>query len=200
MFYEKNHITFFDCAYQGFASGDAEVDAYSIRKFVEDGHNIILSQSFAKNFGLYGERVGTLSVVCSSPEETERVNSQLKALVRPMYSNPPIHGARIVAEILSNQSLKSQWSKECRGMAERIIQMRIKLRQHLEKLDLVNSWTHVTEQIGMFCYTGLTKAQVDLIISKHSVYCTADGRISMAGVTSKNVEYVAKAICDVKAT
>jgi len=195
----KNHIVFFDCAYQGFASGDSETDAYSIRKFVSDGHNIILAQSFAKNFGLYGERVGTLSVVCSSSEEMERVSSQLKLLVRPMYSNPPIHGARIVAEILSNDSLRSQWIKECKGMADRIIDMRKSLRSEIEILDRSNSkWNHVTDQIGMFCFTGLTKPQVDLIKSKHAVYCTADGRISMAGVTSKNVKYVAAAICDVK--
>ena len=196
----KNHIVFFDCAYQGFASGDAEVDAYSIRKFVADGHNIILAQSFAKNFGLYGERVGTLSVVCSSSEEMERVSSQLKLLVRPMYSNPPIHGARIVAEILGNDSLRSQWIQECKGMAARIIDMRRNLRNEIEILDKGNNkWQHVTDQIGMFCFTGLTKPQVDLLKSKHAVYCTADGRISMAGITSKNVQYVAAAICDVKA-
>lgn len=195
----KNHIVFFDCAYQGFASGDSEVDAYSIRKFVADGHNIILAQSFAKNFGLYGERVGTLSVVCSSSEEMERVSSQLKLLGRPMYSNPPIHGARIVSEILSDDSLRSQWINECKGMADRIIDMRKSLRDEIEILDKTNSkWNHVTDQIGMFCFTGLTKSQVDQIKSKHAVYCTADGRISMAGVTSKNVKYVAAAICDVK--
>ena len=143
---QKNLIIFFDCAYQGFASGNSESDAYSIRKFVADGHHIILSQSFAKNFGLYGERVGTLSVVCSSSEEAGRVTSQLRALVRPMYSNPPIHGvcclhltcnthqylpldvhkfqARIVAEVLKDEKLKKQWANECRGMADRIITMR----------------------------------------------------------------------------
>jgi aspartate aminotransferase len=100
---KKNHIVFFDCAYQGFASGNAETDAYAIRKFVSDGHLILLSQSFAKNFGLYGERIGALSIVTKSPEEANRVSSQLKTLVRPMYSNPPVYGARVVAEILSDE-------------------------------------------------------------------------------------------------
>ena len=117
-FLAKKHIVFFDSAYQGFASGNAETDAYSIRKFVADGNQIILGQSYAKNFGLYGERVGALSVVCASPEEAERVNSQLKLLVRPMYSNPPIYGARIVAEILSDPVLKQQWTVECKGNGE----------------------------------------------------------------------------------
>ena len=117
---EKQHIVFFDCAYQGFASGDAEADAYAIRKFVEDGHYIMLSQSFAKNFGLYGERVGLFSIVTSSNEEAERVNSQIKLIVRAMYSNPPLHGARIVAEVLSDPELKAEWYKECKGMADRL--------------------------------------------------------------------------------
>lgn len=118
---EKQHIVFFDCAYQGFASGDAEADAYAIRKFVADGHYIMLSQSFAKNFGLYGERVGLFSIVTSSSEEAERVNSQIKLIVRAMYSNPPLHGARIVAEVLSDPLLNAEWYRECKGMADRLV-------------------------------------------------------------------------------
>jgi len=116
---KKNHVVFFDCAYQGFASGDAEADSYSIRKFVADGHYILLSQSFAKNFGLYGERVGLFSMVTASAEECERVRSQLKILIRGMYSNPPVHGARIVAEVLSDPELKQEWARECKAMADR---------------------------------------------------------------------------------
>ena len=109
-----------------------------------------------------------------------------------MYSNPPIHGAKIVSEILSDDDLKKQWVLECKDMADRIIDMRKSLRSEIEILDKTNStWNHVTDQIGMFCFTGLTKVQVDFVKSQHAVYCTADGRISMAGVTSKNVKYVA---------
>lgn len=115
----KKHLIIFDCAYQGFASGDAQKDAYAIRKFVKDGHQIILSQSFAKNFGLYGERIGTLSIVTNSKEEAINVNSQLLLLVRAMYSSPPIHGARLVAEILKDPILRSQWVLECKSMADR---------------------------------------------------------------------------------
>ena len=100
---------YFDMAYQGFASGSVDGDAFALRQFIEDGHNVCLSQSFAKNMGLYGERAGAFTIVCADMEEAGRVMSQLKILIRPMYSNPPIHGARIVQEILSNQDLKAQW-------------------------------------------------------------------------------------------
>ncbi|KAG6580313.1 Aspartate aminotransferase [Phytophthora cinnamomi] len=197
----KKHVPFFDCAYQGFASGDATRDAAAIRHFVKEGHNIILSQSYAKNFGLYGERVGALSVVTASKEEAERVQSQLKIIIRPMYSNPPIHGSLIVSTILSDAQLKKQWYSECKGMADRIISMRTALRSAIEKIEQANGvksdWRHITEQIGMFCYTGLTEAQVTRMIEEHHIYLTKDGRVSMAGVTSKNVEYLAQSIAEV---
>ena len=101
----KKHKVFFECVYQGFASGDAAREAHAIRKFVGDGHQIMLSQSYAKNFGLDGERIGALSVVCADPEEKARVESQLKIVVRPMYSNPPVHGARLVATVLGAPAL-----------------------------------------------------------------------------------------------
>ncbi|TMW56248.1 hypothetical protein Poli38472_008896 [Pythium oligandrum] len=198
----KNHIVFFDCAYQGFASGDASRDAAAVRHFVEEGHKIILCQSYAKNFGLYGERVGALSVVTASEEEAQRVESQLKIIIRPMYSNPPIHGSLIVSTILSDPALKKQWYDECKGMAERIISMRKSLREELEGIEKKNNvaksdWRHITDQIGMFCYTGLTEAQVSRMIEKHHIYLTKDGRVSMAGVTSKNVKYLAEAMAEV---
>ncbi|KAH9127447.1 hypothetical protein LEN26_002326 [Aphanomyces euteiches] len=195
---EKEHVVFFDCAYQGFASGDADRDAAALRQFVEDGHNVVLSQSYAKNFGLYGERVGALSIVCKDAEEAARCESQLKILIRPMYSNPPIHGALLVSTILGDAALKRQWYEECKGMADRIISMRQLLKENIAKVDgSTNEWNHITDQIGMFCYTGLTEPQVERMITKHHIYLTKDGRISMAGVTSKNVEYIAKSIAEV---
>ncbi|KAI9912167.1 hypothetical protein PsorP6_008794 [Peronosclerospora sorghi] len=197
----KKHIPFFDCAYQGFASGDATRDAAAIRHFVEEGHNVVLSQSYAKNFGLYGERVGSLSFVTASEEEAQRVLSQLKIIIRPMYSNPPIHGSLIVSTILSDPQLKKQWYSECKSMADRIISMRTALRSAIEKIDAANGaksdWRHITDQIGMFCYTGLTEAQVARMIEEHHIYLTKDGRISMAGVTTKNVDYIAQSIAEV---
>lgn len=198
----KEHIAFFDCAYQGFASGDANRDAAAIRHFVKEGHRIVLCQSYAKNFGLYGERVGALSVVTASEEEAQRVESQLKILIRPMYSNPPIHGSLIVSTILSDPGLKKQWYGECKGMADRIITMRTLLREKIEAIERQNNvaksdWRHITDQIGMFCYTGLTEAQVARMIDQHHIYLTKDGRVSMAGVTSKNVDYLAECMAEV---
>lgn len=188
---------FFDSAYQGFASGDAEHDAYSQRLFVEEGHNIALAQSFAKNFGLYGERVGVLNLVCPDSDVATKVLSQLKMIIRPMYSNPPIHGARLVDKVLSDPALEAQWRGECKAMADRIIEMRAALKTHLADAGSTKDWSHITNQIGMFCFSGLNKDQVAKLKSEHNVYITADGRISMAGVTTENVFQVANAIHDV---
>ena len=185
---------FFDSAYQGFASGDAEADAFAIRHFVDQGHSFALAQSFAKNFGLYGERVGVLSMVCGTPDEAAAVESQLKIIIRPMYSNPPIHGARIVATVLGDAALQAQWRAECKEMADRIIAMRAALRGALEASGSKLSWTHVTSQIGMFCFSGMSEPQVLALREKYHIYLTKDGRISMAGITSANVKYVADAI------
>lgn len=195
---KKKHLAFFDCAYQGFASGDADKDASAIRLFVEDGHLICLSQSYAKNFGLYNDRVGAFSVVCADAQEKERVESQLKILIRPNYSNPPAQGARIVDTILSDEKLKAQWYAECKSMANRIIDMRKTLRNILENdLKSERSWKHITDQIGMFAYLGISKEQVAQMKQVHHIYLTDDGRISMAGVTSANASYIANAIHDV---
>ncbi|TLD33328.1 hypothetical protein PspLS_00645 [Pyricularia sp. CBS 133598] len=192
------HYAFFDMAYQGFASGDIHKDAFALRHFVAQGHNVCLAQSFAKNMGLYGERVGAFSIVCESAEEKKRVDSQLKILVRPMYSNPPIHGARIAAQILNTPALYDQWLAEVKGMADRIITMRALLKENLEKLGSKHDWSHITSQIGMFAYTGLTPEQMKQLAKSHSVYATKDGRISVAGITSENVGRLAEAIFKIK--
>lgn len=194
---ERQLLPFFDCAYQGFASGDATIDAASVRMFVDDGHLLAMIQSFSKNFGLYGHRIGALSVVGGSEDEAARVVSQLKRTIRPMYSNPPRHGARIVSTILSDPKLSQDFVDQCRGMADRINTMRTELRTRLEQSGSNHSWEHITRQIGMFAYSGLTKEQVEQMRDKHHIYCTLDGRISMAGVTSGNVDYIAQAIHDV---
>ena len=144
---EKEHYPFFDMAYQGFASGDTDKDAHPVRLFIEEGHGMVLAQSFAKNMGLYGERVGAFSVVCESAEEKKRVDSQIKILVRPLYSNPPVHGARIASEILNDSSLNKQWLGEVKGMADRIIEMRALLKKNLEDLGSKHNWDHITNQV-----------------------------------------------------
>lgn len=193
----KKHHVFFDSAYQGFASGDAEADASALRYFVSEGHNVVLAQSFAKNFGLYGERTGTLSVVCNSPEERSAVMSQLKLIIRPMYSSPPIHGSSIVKTVLTDDELTAQYYDNCKEMADRINAMRVKLVQVLKEVGSTHDWSHVTEQIGMFAYTGMNSDMCDELTSKYSIFLTRDGRISLAGLNDGNIEYVAKAIHDV---
>jgi len=193
-----SHYAFFDMAYQGFASGDTDKDAFPVRHFVEQGHNICLAQSFAKNMGLYGERAGAFSIVCADAEEKKRVDSQVKILVRPLYSNPPVHGARIASEILNDKALNKQWLGEVKGMADRIITMRALLKKELENLGSKHDWSHITSQIGMFAYTGLNPEQMDKLAKEHSVYATKDGRISVAGITSGNVKRLAAAIHAVK--
>ncbi|KAI9678477.1 MAG: aspartate transaminase aat1 [Trizodia sp. TS-e1964] len=193
-----HHYAFFDMAYQGFASGNTDKDAFPVRHFIEEGHNICLAQSFAKNMGLYGERVGAFSIVCESSEEKKRVDSQIKILVRPLYSNPPVHGARIASHILNDSSLNQQWLGEVKEMADRIITMRALLKKNLEDLGSKHDWSHITSQIGMFAYTGLTPEHMDKLAKEHSVYATKDGRISVAGITSGNVKRLAEAIFAVK--
>ncbi|KAM9569536.1 aspartate aminotransferase, mitochondrial [Salvelinus alpinus] len=191
---KRNLLVFFDMAYQGFASGDIDRDAWAVRYFIEQGHNIVLSQSFAKNMGLYGERVGGFTVVCKDAEEANRVESQLKILIRPIYSNPPMNGARIAATILNTPDLYKEWLGEVHGMANRIITMRELLVANLKKEGSTRNWKHVIDQIGMFCFTGLKPEQVERLTKEFSVYMTKDGRISMAGVTSGNVGYLAQGI------
>lgn len=191
---KKGHFVAFDSAYQGFASGDCVKDAASIRQFIADGHQVCLLQSFAKNFGLYGHRVGTFSIMCNDTEEKARVESQLKILARAIWSNPPIQGARIVQTILDDPVLKPQWYSEVKGMADRIIKMRTLLKAGLEAEGSTKNWDHITDQIGMFCFSGMTPEMVASLAKDHHIYMTANGRISMAGVTSKNVGALAKAM------
>jgi aspartate aminotransferase len=148
--------------------------------------------------GLYGERIGAFSILAEDAEEKKRIDSQIKILVRPLYSNPPIHGARIASEILNTPELYDQWLVEVKDMADRIITMRALLKDNLEKLGSKHDWSHITSQIGMFAYTGLTPEQMDKLAKEHSVYATKDGRISVAGITSENVGRLAEAIYKVK--
>lgn len=185
---------FFDCAYQGFASGDLEHDAWATRYFISRGFEMCIAQSFAKNFGLYGERAGAFHWISSTPDIAARVSSQLAVLQRSEISNPPAFPARITSLVLNSPELFKQWTVELRGMAERIIAMREALFKHLKALDTPGDWSHVVTQIGMFSYTGLLPAQVDFLTKEYHVYLTKNGRISMAGLNSHNVEYFAKAV------
>lgn len=190
----KALLPFFDSAYQGFASGNLDADAQSVRMFAKDGGECLVAQSYAKNMGLYGERVGALSIVCRSADVASRVESQLKLVIRPMYSNPPIHGASIVATILKDRSMYQEWTIELKAMAERIISMRQQLFDALRSRGTPGDWSHIIKQIGMFTFTGLNSKQVAFMTKEYHIYMTSDGRISMAGLSSRTVPHLADAI------
>ncbi|KAJ8588910.1 aspartate aminotransferase [Rhizopogon salebrosus TDB-379] len=191
----KNHYTFFDCAYQGFASGDLNNDAWSVRYFVEKGMPMLVCQSFAKNAGLYGERVGALHIVPPTKEAANRVKSQLSVLQRSEISNPPSYGARLVSLILKESELFDEWNRDIKTMAERIISMRNELYRLLtEELHTPGSWIHIINQIGMFSFTGISPSQSQALIDKYHIYLTANGRISMAGLNTHNIRYFAESL------
>ncbi|KAJ8562486.1 hypothetical protein K7X08_011777 [Anisodus acutangulus] len=190
----KGLLPFFDSAYQGFASGNLDADAQSVRMFVADGGECLAAQSYAKNMGLYGERVGALSIVCKDADVASRVESQLKLVIRPMYSNPPIHGASIVATILKDRQMYDEWTVELKAMADRIISMRQQLFDAMQARGTPGDWSHIIKQIGMFTFTGLNAEQVSFMTREYHIYMTSDGRISMAGLSSRTVPHLADAM------
>lgn len=193
---ERGVVPFFDNAYQGFASGNLATDAWATRLFVDAGIDCFVAQSYAKNMGLYGERVGALNVICAEGGKIDAIRSQLKAIVRAMYSSPPLHGARVAARILGDEGLFQEWEAELVKMSGRIKEMRVGLRDELVRIEAPGNWEHIMSQIGMFSFTGLTRQQVDFIREKYHIYMTRNGRISMAGLTADTIEYVAGAIKD----
>ena len=195
---KRRHFPFFDCAYQGFASGDLARDASAVRLFVERGFELCVAQSFAKNFGLYGERAGAFHFIAApggnATDVATRVASQLAILQRSEISNPPAYGARIAGRVLNDGQLFAEWEENLRTMSGRIIDMRKALRGKLGDLGTPGTWNHITDQIGMFSFTGLSEAQVLKLREDAHVYMTKNGRISMAGLNTGNVEYFAKAV------
>lgn len=191
------------CATQGYASGDLDKDAFSVRYFAHDrGMELMVTQSYSKNFGLYGERIGALNVVCKDADCAKKVQSQLGLIVRAMVSNPPLHGAQLVACVISNDALYKQWDGELKMMSNRIIAMRTALVDKLKEIgcpppaSIYSDWSHITSQIGMFAYTGLHAKHVQILCDKYHIYCTTNGRFSMAGVNPNNVGYIAEAMKD----
>lgn len=228
---ERNHFPFFDCAYQGFASGDLVRDSWAIRYFIEHGFELCIAQSFAKNFGLYGQRTGAFHFVSApgpdAAKATENIGSQLAVLQRSEISNPPAYGAQIASRILNDPQLFAAWEEDLRTMSGRIAAMRRGLRDRLEAKGTPGSWEHITNQIGMFSFTGLSEQQVKLLREKYHIYMvsrpslfyflhgstltcmicmttvqlannlsnqTKNGRISMAGLNSHNLDYFADSV------
>ncbi|XP_013196204.1 aspartate aminotransferase, cytoplasmic [Amyelois transitella] len=193
---ERKLFPFFDSAYQGFASGDLDRDAWAVRYFLKRGFELVCAQSYAKNFGLYNERVGNLAIVVKDAKLAPAVKSQLTWVVRGMYSNPPAHGARVVANVLADRQLFDEWRGHIRLMSTRVMQMREALRAELVKLGTPGSWDHIVKQIGLFSYTGLNQRQVEYLIQEYHIYLLSSGRINICGLNQSNVQYVANAIHD----
>uniref|UniRef100_A0A8C1W594 Aspartate aminotransferase n=1 Tax=Cyprinus carpio TaxID=7962 RepID=A0A8C1W594_CYPCA len=190
----KSLFAFFDSAYQGFASGNLDKDAWAVRYFVSQGFELFCAQSFSKNFGLYNERVGNLTVVAKDQDNLNRVLSQMEKIVRITWSNPPSQGARLVAITLNTPELFAEWKDNVKTMADRVLLMRAQLKEKLKALGTPGTWEHITEQIGMFSFTGLNPKQVEYLVKEKHIYLMASGRINMCGLTTKNIDYVAESI------
>jgi aromatic-amino-acid transaminase len=189
-------IPFLDMAYQGFGDG-IEADGKVVRRFTDAGGPLFVSNSFSKSFSLYGERVGALSIVTASGEEGARVLSQLKRVIRTNYSNPPTHGGAVVASTLSSPELRALWEEELGGMRVRIKELRHMLVAKIKALAPEHDFDFVTEQRGMFSYSGLTKEQVGRLREEYSIYALDTGRICVAALNSRNIDRVAGAIAKV---
>ena len=189
-------VPFIDMAYQGFADSIAE-DALALNLFAASGLQFFVSSSFSKSFSLYGERVGALSIVTGSKDESARVLSQIKRVIRTNYSNPPTHGGAVVAAVLSSPELRQLWEKDLAVMRERIRAMRSGLVEKLKAKGTPQDFSFVTKQRGMFSYTGLSADQVARMQSEFGIYAVSTGRICLAALNTKNIDYVAGAIATV---
>jgi aspartate/tyrosine/aromatic aminotransferase len=196
MMKEHELVPFLDSAYQGFATGDLDNDAYAIRLFADEGLQFLVAQSCSKNAGLYGERVGALHIVCQDAETAAKVLSNVVLDIRGMYSNPPLQGARIMGRILNNPAHFAEWKVELAMVSKRLQDMRKLLYDALVANKTPGNWEHILKQIGMFSYTGLTEKQCLWLMKERHVYLLKSGRMSMSGINTKNVGYLATAIHD----
>ena len=192
---DKKLIPFIDFAYQGFGKG-IEEDAFGVRTIAKYNKELLIASSFSKNFGLYNERVGVLTVVCESKETADKVLSQVKIAVRTAISNPPAHGEKVVTTILSDKNLRAKWENELKGMRDRIQQMRSLLSEKLKAAGAGN-FDFIKEQNGMFSFSGLDKDQVEALRKDFGIYAVASGRICVAGINTNNIDKVVEAIAAV---
>ena len=192
----RDLVAFIDIAYQGFADGISE-DALALRLFADSGLSFLVASSFSKSFSMYGERVGALSVVAANRDEAARVLSQIKRIVRTNYSSPPTHGGAIVAAVLSSPELRRMWEDELGEMRARIRRMRVSLVDKLNARGAGQDFSFVVRQRGMFSYTGLSSGQVDRMREEFGIYAVSTGRICLAALNTRNIDYVADAIAAV---
>jgi aromatic-amino-acid transaminase len=193
---EREHVPFLDIAYQGFGEGIDE-DAFAVRLFAASGMPFFVSSSFSKSFSLYGERVGALTIVTGSKEEAGRVLSQAKRVIRTNYSNPPTHGATVVASVLNSPELRALWEEELAGMRDRIRSMRMAMVEQLAALTDKRDFSFVARQRGMFSYSGLTAEQVERLKNEFGIYAVSTGRICVAALNQSNLPAVTQAIAKV---
>ena len=193
---EKSLVPIFDFAYQGFGSG-LEEDAFAIRQFVKSGGEAIVCNSFSKNFGLYGERVGGMMAVCQNADQAAAMQSQIKSTIRMMYSNPPIHGGAIVETILNDASLRKTWEEELTSIRLRIVDLRSQFVNKMSALVPGKDFDYINQQCGMFSYSGLTKDQAESLRNDHSIYILGSGRINIAGMNTENMDRLCEAIASV---
>lgn len=190
---QRELLAVFDFAYQGFGS-DIHSDAAPIRRFCGAGGEAIVCNSFSKNFGLYGERVGGITAVSHSSDASAAMLSQIKSTIRTLYSNPPMHGAQIVNTVLSSPELRQTWETELAEMRERIIRLRGEFVERIDKLIPADDFSYINRQRGMFSYSGLTREQVDRLRENHAIYALRTGRINVAGLNQGNIERICQAI------
>lgn len=193
----KHLLPFFDIAYHGLCSGNIRQDLAPIRIFAEDGHLMVVSQSFSKNMGIYGDRVGSLTLLCDTEDEVYRVRSQLKNIIISKYICPPSQGGRVVATLLQDPHLRAQWQTEVGAIARRLTNIRQQLRAKLEVACPGHSWQHITEQSGIFWYSGLSSAQVERLINEYSIYLCEDGRVNIAGINQHNINTLVSVLRDI---
>ena len=192
----KQFVPFLDLAYQGFGDGITQ-DATAVRLFAKAGMPFLVASSFSKSFSLYGERVGALSIVTANKDESIKVLSQVKRVVRTNYSNPPTHGGAIVTDVLTTPELRAMWEEELSEMRERIRQMRVAFVDKLKALNVKQDFSFVARQRGMFSYSGLNPQQVDRLREEFAIYAIGSGRICVAALNTGNIDRVVKAVAAV---
>ncbi len=193
---ERGLLPLFDFAYQGFAQGLQE-DALGLYTLAKPGTELLIASSFSKNFGLYNERVGALTVISADAETAKAVQSQVKKRIRANYSNPPAHGGAIVTTVLTDPELRAQWESEVSEMRDRINAMRHLFVETLDELGVEQDFSFIAQQRGMFSFSGLTPDQVAALRDNYSIYIVGSGRINVAGLTEENMDYLCRAIAEV---
>lgn len=194
----KRHIALFDLAYHGVCSGSVDKDCYAIRYFASLGVEMLVGQSFSKNFTMYGERIGALHVVCSSPKVAKNITRFLCSVLRPIYSSPSSHAVRIISRILYSPTYFERWKAEVKQIADRLNRVRTQLADSLmAHPDNKKNWSFLRPQTGLFCYTNLNLQQTQMLTSRFHIYLSPNGRINLGGLPSSYINYLVSSLCEV---